>query len=118
MRAFKRFILLLTIFLVACDYYYAAKDYKDYSALQYISLHDKVVNGENTPNVINIDGYCFLKKDNLWILLSSQSNEKIKILDGKPIPCLSKNEIEWCEIVCDDLSDYDINNLNGILCSN
>lgn len=118
MSVFKHFILSLTIPLAACDYYYAAMDYKDYSVLQYISLHDKLTNGENTPNVIDIDGYCFLKKNSLWILLNGNSNKKIKTLDENPIPCLSKNEIEWCEIVCDDLSDEDINNLNSILCPN
>ena len=46
MRFFKRLTLLFTIFLVACDYYYAATDYKDYSVLQYVSLHDKLTNGE------------------------------------------------------------------------
>lgn len=63
-------------------------------------------------------GIVFLKKNNVWLLLNGSSNKEIKTLDENPIPCLSKNEIEWCEIVCDDLSDYDINNLNGILCSN
>ena len=118
MRTLKRLILSLIILLSACDYYYAATDYKDYSALQYVSLHDKLINGENTPNAIDINGYCFLKKNNFWTLLNSRSNGKIKALDGNPIPCLSKNEIEWCEIICDDLSVEDINNLSGILCSN
>ena len=111
-------MLLVTIPLTACDYYYAATDYKDYSALQYVSLHDKLTNGKNTPNAIDIDGYCFLKKDDFWILLNSRSNEKIKTLDGNQIPCLSKNEIKWCEIVCGNLSYEDINNLSSILCSN
>ncbi|CAM7384210.1 hypothetical protein GRP89_09535 [Citrobacter freundii] len=118
MRFFKRLTLLFTIFLVACDYYYAATDYKDYSILQYVSLHDKLTNGENTPNVIDIDGHCFLKKNNVWLLLNGSSNKEIKTLDENPIPCLSKNEIEWCEIVCGGLSDENINNLNDILCSN
>ena len=118
MRIFKQLILLLTIPLVACDYYYAATDYKDYSILQYLSLHDKLINGESTPNVISIDGYCFLKKNNFWVLINGKSNRKIKVLDDNPIPCLTKNEVEWCKIVCDTVSNEDINNLSTMLCSN
>lgn len=118
MRTLKRLILSLTIFLVACDYYYAAVDYKDYSVLQYVSLHDRLTNGKNTPNAIDIDGYCFLKKNDFWVLINSRSNGKIKVLDDNPIPCLAKNEIEWCKVICKNLSDNDINNLRGMLCSN
>lgn len=117
MRGIKKLILLLSASLVACDYYYAATDYKDYSVLQYVSLHDKLTNMENTPNAMDIDGYCFLKKDGFWLLLNGKSNEKIKTLDSNPIPCLTKNEIEWCKIVCDDLSNEDVNKLNDISCS-
>lgn len=63
-------------------------------------------------------GIVFLKKNNVWLLLNGSSNKEIKTLDENPIPCLSKNEIEWCEIVCGGLSDENINNLNDILCSN
>lgn len=112
---FMMFPAIIT--LISCDYYNAAMDYKDNDALQQIDLRDNTINRGETANVLELNGYCFFKKNDIWVLLNGRSKEKIKVLNEKSLPCMDKKDIKWARIVCEKLTDEDENGLMKIACA-
>lgn len=104
------------IALVSCDYYNSAMDYKDSAALQQIDLRDNTINRRETANILELNGYCFFKKSDVWVLLNGRSKEKIKVLNEKPLPCMEKKDMKWARIVCEKLTNEDESNLMKITC--
>lgn len=103
----KMFTLLIFIVLLlsSCDYYSAAMDYTDNSVLQQVDLHDSILNARQTPYVVKFEGYCLLKKQDLWILLNSRSSPHVRALNDKEIPCMELKDIEWANFVCGEVRE-------------
>lgn len=111
MMNLKRAIPLIYISLTACDYYYSAMEYKDNDLLGKIYTWDKNINisTNKTPTALEYDGFCFLKKDGIWILLNGRSKYPVVALYEDKIPCITHEEKKWVEKICPS-----INNNNSI----
>lgn len=111
-------VLITSLSLVSCDYYYAAMEYKDNDRLGKIYSWDKNINNDNqTPIALEYDSFCFLKKKNTWILLNGKSKNTIVSLYGDNIPCITYSEKEWVEKVCPSLTKRNIQKINSFSCN-
>lgn len=105
---------IIFIMITSCDYYNAGVEYEDNNALEQVVAWDS----ENTitPNIFEHDGRCFMKKNKTWMLLNGDATPSIRVMSGKKIQCMNKNEIEWASRVCVNITDEDRLNLNALIC--
>lgn len=108
----------LSFFLISCDYYYSAMEYKDNDLLGKIYTWDRNINSHDnkTPIALEYDGFCFLKKNDTWVLLNGKSKNMIVALYEDKVPCITYSEKKWIEKICPSLNQENIQKIESIIC--
>jgi hypothetical protein len=101
--------MVFIITITGCDYYNAAREYEDNNVLEMVDAWDFMFNNQNTPIAFELEGRCFFKKNDTWVLLNGKSEPKVRTLSrsGNSQFCLSSNDIEWASRICSGISKYD-----------
>lgn len=114
----KLLILIPSFFMVSCDYYYSAMEYKDNDILGKIYTWDESINNSNirTPIALEYNKFCFLKKNDTWILLNGKSKKMIITLYKDKLPCITHTEKQWVEKICTSLNKENIEKIESLIC--
>lgn len=112
----KLFTIIIITTITSCDYYNAAMEYEDNDALEKIVAWDS----ENpfTPNIFEYNAKCFMKKNDVWMLLNGTSNQKIRTMSNQKKQCITDSEIQWASRICKSLTNKDKKNLKTVTCIN
>lgn len=118
MKWLKVIITTCSLFLISCDYYYSTMEYKDNDLLGKIYTWDKNINRNNTktPIALEYNDFCFLKKDDSWILLNGKSRNMIVTLYEDKVSCITHSEKKWMEKICQSLNEENIKKIDSLIC--
>lgn len=117
MISLKKSLPFICLSLASCDYY-AAMEYKDNDLLGKIYAWDNYINNHNdkTPIALEYDGACFLKKNDVWVLLNGKSENMIVTLYKDKTPCITHSEKKWVEKICPSLDKKNIQKIDSFIC--